>query len=397
MGRVALFVIGKGGFPGLEGRTARRVLRCLLSEAVKGGVDLYEVGAENSLKVRDLCEFRGYDVFVLISGKVFITRESIQVLSRIAAERDEFSVIVPVSNESKLSIQIQVPPFSYQTLTVFKWAVREIFERFQEEVVEAKGIDDFCLAFKREFLDRFQMETFITDLPRAMRNRDFRFGIAKGVYVHVYGDCYESGREDLLAHVPLDSRDVLDIGCANGLFGEMLRKRQRCVVTGVDCDTNLANRARTRLDKVIYGDIEKIIEKGTLGKFDCIICGDLLEHLKDPWEVVSRLKRHLNKGGLLIASVPNIAYWAIIYEMLRGRWDYVPFSILSGTHMRFFTKDSLRRCFEDARYRIRELYFQGLEIPPEGMRFIGELRKTLAYINEEELKASEIVIVAEPH
>ena len=73
----------------------------------------------------------------------------------------------------------------------------------------------------------------------------------------------------------------------------------------------------------------------------------------------------------------------------------MPFSILSGTHIRFFTKDSLKRCFEDAGYRIKKLYFQGLEIPPEGIKFIGELRKTLIDINEEELKASEIVIVAE--
>jgi 2-polyprenyl-3-methyl-5-hydroxy-6-metoxy-1,4-benzoquinol methylase len=193
----------------------------------------------------------------------------------------------------------------------------------------------------------------------------------------------------------LDAKDIFDIGCANGLFGQMLKKRQRCVVTGIECDTELVNMAKARLDNVINGDIEKIIDRGALGRFDCIVCGDLLEHLNDPWKVVSGLKRHLKKGGLFVTSVPNIANWAIIYEMLKGRWDYVPFSILSGTHLRFFTKHSLKELFEDAGYRIREIYFQGFEVPAEGTEFIGVLKKDLPEINVEELKASEIVIIAE--
>jgi 2-polyprenyl-3-methyl-5-hydroxy-6-metoxy-1,4-benzoquinol methylase len=197
-----------------------------------------------------------------------------------------------------------------------------------------------------------------------------------------------------MVHVPLDAKDVLDIGCANGLFGELLKERQGCVVTGVEQDTELVNIAGARLDNVISGNIEEIIDRGILGRFDCILCGDVLEHLNNPWKVVGGLKRHLKKGGLFIASVPNIANWAIIYEMLKGRWDYVPFSILSGTHIRFFTRESLKELFEDAGYRIREIYFQGFEVPAEGAEFIGVLKKNLPEINVEELKASEIIIVA---
>jgi 2-polyprenyl-3-methyl-5-hydroxy-6-metoxy-1,4-benzoquinol methylase len=166
------------------------------------------------------------------------------------------------------------------------------------------------------------------------------------------------------------------------------------VVTGIECDTELVNMAKSRLDNVISGDIEEIIDRGSLGRFDCILCGDLLEHINNPWKVVGALKRHLKKGGLFIASVPNIANWAIIYEMLKGRWDYVPFSILSGTHIRFFTRESLRECFEDAGYEIEKIYFQSFGIAPGGSEFIGVLKGSLPHINEEELKASEIIIVA---
>ena len=395
MGKIAIFIIKEGGFKGTEGQTAQRVLRRLLSENDNSTMDLYAIDRDNQLKINDVLKYEGYEVFVLIYGNLFITQEGIKVLSKIATERDDLSAIAPVSNLSKVSLQCQAPPFFYQTISVFRWAQREIYEQFKEDVVEVEETDDFCFAFRKELLEGLPKERFVSDLPKIIKNIGLRFGIAKGVYAHRYGNCYESTREDLMLHVPLDAKDVLDIGCANGLFGQLLKERQRCVVTGIECDTELVNMAKARLDNVISGDIEEIIDRGSLGRFDCILCGDLLEHLNDPWKVVSGLKRHLKKEGLFVTSVPNIANWAIICEMLKGRWDYVPFSILSGTHLRFFTRHSLKELFEDAGYRIREIYFQGFEVPAEGAIFIGMLKKNLPEINEEELKASEVVVVAE--
>ena len=395
MGKIAVFFIKEGSFKGIEGQTAQRVLRRLICEGDNSTLDLYEIDRDNPLKINDVLKYKGYDVFILIHGNLFITREGINVLSKIAIDREDLSAIAPVSNLSKVSVQCQAPPFFYQTISAFRWAQREIYEQFKEDVVEVEEIDDFCLAFRRGLLEGLPRERFLSDLPKIVKDTGFRFGIAKGVYANRYGNCYESTREDLMAHVPLDAKDVLDIGCANGLFGQILKKRQECVVTGIEQDSELVNIARVRLDNVISGDIEEIIDRESLEEFDCILCGDLLEHLNNPWKVVGALKRHLKKRGLFIASVPNIANWAIIYEMLKGRWDYVPFSILSGTHIRFFTRDSLKELFEDAGYRIKEIYFQGVGVPAEGAKFIGMVKKNLPEINVEELKASEIVVIAE--
>ena len=398
MGKVAVFIIKDGGFKGIEGQTAERVSRRLLCEGDDRALDLYEVDRSDPLKIKDVIRYQGYDVFILIHGNVFVTQEGINVLARMASRREDLSVIAPVSNLSKVSVQCQAPPFLYETISVFRWAQREIQEHFKEDVIEVEEIDDFCLAFRKSLLESLPKERFLSDLPEIIKDGGLRFGIAKGVYAHRYGNCYESTREDLVAHVPLDAKDVLDIGCAKGLFGQLLQKRQRCSVTGIERDTELVNIARAKLDNVINGDTEEIVDKGALGRFDCIVCGDLLEHLNNPWNVVSGLKRHLRKGGLFVASVPNIANWAIICEMLKGRWDYVPASILSGEHLRFFTKDTLKELFEDAGYRIKEIYFQSLErleLPPQGDDFIGVLKKNLPEINAEELKASRIVILAQ--
>lgn len=395
MYKIALFFFKGGGFKGLEGQTAERVSRRLVRGRDGAAVDFYEVDGESPLHIQDVCKYDEYDVFIFICGKVFITQEGVNSLAKIASDREDLFAIAPVTNLSKVSQQIQPPPFFYQTISVLTWAVREIRELYGDEVVVVDEIDGFCLGIKSQVLEDLPEDTRLVELPDAIRGRGERFGIAKGVYAHCYGDLYESGREDLLVLVPLDSRDILDIGCANGLLGEILKKRQTCRVTGVDSNAALLNVAETRLDNVINGDIEEIIDRGTLGKFDCIVCGDVLEHLNNPWKVVSGLRRHLKKGGLFVASTPNIANWAIVYEMLKGRWDYVPFTILSGTHIRFFTRESLKELFEDAEYRIKEIYFQGLELPAEGAKFIGVLKKNLPEINVEELKASEIVVIAE--
>ncbi|MEW6585925.1 MAG: class I SAM-dependent methyltransferase, partial [Nitrospirota bacterium] len=232
------------------------------------------------------------------------------------------------------------------------------------------------------------------ELPGVINSRGLKLGVAEGVYVHRYGDVYESGREDLLEHVPLNAEKILDVGCAKGRFGEILKKRQKCAVTGIDTDAELLSVARGRLDKVIHGDIQDAIGNGLPELYDCIVCGDLIEHLNDPWKVLKGLSDCLRENGLLIASTPNIANWAILYEMMRGKWDYVPFSILSGTHIRFFTRKTFVELFEDTGYKVKEVILQSFEIPPRGVQFIAGI-KGMSEVSEEELRASEIVIVAE--
>jgi len=72
----------------------------------------------------------------------------------------------------------------------------------------------------------------------------------------------------------------------------------------------------------------------------------------------------------------------------------VPFSILSGTHIRFFTKQTLAELFEGAGYQVKDIFLQDIGGPPIRQKIIEKIRKTVPGANEEELAASEIVIVA---
>jgi len=394
--RIALFLDKRNGFKGLEGDSAERALRRLLFDGPPKRPDIHLITHRRPLRIEDLRRAEDSDLYVVVGDRVLVTREGVESLAEIALKRDDLLAVGPVSNLSRMRDQTYPPPFLYQTLSVFEWAVREIHETFGDRVLEVSEMDDFCLVFRKDRVKTLPATLLVSELPESLMDVRSRFGIAQGVYVHQYGDCYESDRRDLLCHVPPDAGDILDVGCANGLFGEELKKRQACTVTGIDQDDDLLCLAAERLDRVIRGDIEELVERegaDCLGRFDCIVCGDVLEHLNDPWRVVAGLRRHLKKGGLLVASVPNIANWAIVYEMLKGRWDYVPFSILSGAHIRFFTRDAITRCLKEAGYRIRHIQLQGFALPPRGDAFMAVLRQTMPGIDEEELRASEIVII----
>ena len=70
---------------------------------------------------------------------------------------------------------------------------------------------------------------------------------------------YENPRSDVRALVPEMSRRILDLGCASGLLGQALKREQpdRHVV-GIEADSGYAREAKTRLDRVLTLDLDKI-------------------------------------------------------------------------------------------------------------------------------------------
>ena len=57
-----------------------------------------------------------------------------------------------------------------------------------------------------------------------------------------------------------------------------------------------------------------------------------------------------------------MGHWSVIADLLEGRFDYVPYSILSGTHVRFFTRRTLEDLFEACGYSVRSV--DAVRCPP---------------------------------
>jgi O-antigen biosynthesis protein len=152
------------------------------------------------------------------------------------------------------------------------------------------------------------------------------------------GDYGARRRDDALAFLAAPLREVLDVGCAEGANADALRALGATRIAGIEIDEGFAAAARERLDEVVVGSVE-----GNLPwppeSFDTILCYDVLEHLRDPWTVLARLRELLRPGGRVHIALPNARHTSLwVPLVLRGRFAYAPEGILDVTHLRFFTR-----------------------------------------------------------
>lgn len=162
---------------------------------------------------------------------------------------------------------------------------------------------------------------------------------------------------------------VLELGCGPGSQSKVFSERLSCDVVGVEIDPQRAERAKVYCRKVLVADLERsdIRELVAPERFDVVVCADVLEHLRSPESLLSKVKDLVSPGGYLVASVPNITHASIVYEMIHGRFEYRNEGLLDATHIKFFSHESLLRLFEDAGFCISEI--QRVRSKPQNTEF----------------------------
>jgi 2-polyprenyl-3-methyl-5-hydroxy-6-metoxy-1,4-benzoquinol methylase len=145
------------------------------------------------------------------------------------------------------------------------------------------------------------------------------------------------------------TKRVLDVGCATGYLAEALAVRG-CTVSGLEYDAEAAEEARPHLDRLVVGDVETLdLAEAFAGeRFDVVVFGDVLEHLRDPLAALRKAGEVLAPGGSVVASIPNIAHGSVRLALLAGRFDYQELGLLDSTHVRFFTRSSIEDLFREA-------------------------------------------------
>lgn len=147
---------------------------------------------------------------------------------------------------------------------------------------------------------------------------------------------------------------VLELGCSVGTQSRVLRQDLNCDVTGIEINPAAAEQARSYCSKVIVGNLDELDFDSALGrdKFDVVLCADVLEHLYNPTILLSKVKPLIDTKGYLVASLPNIVHAAVIFEMLRGKFDYRQKGLLDNSHIRFFTRRTIIDSFSAAGFKI---------------------------------------------
>jgi 2-polyprenyl-3-methyl-5-hydroxy-6-metoxy-1,4-benzoquinol methylase len=149
---------------------------------------------------------------------------------------------------------------------------------------------------------------------------------------------------------------VLDVGCSSGYLSEPLSQRGNTLV-GIELDVDAAREAERWCELVLVGDVERMELPLEPGSFDVVLCGDVIEHLRDPGAALARLRPLLVPGGRLVVSTPNIANWAMRLSLLGGRWRYTDRGFLDRTHTHLFTRGTLVETIEGAGYRVERVDF----------------------------------------
>ena len=188
---------------------------------------------------------------------------------------------------------------------------------------------------------------------------------------------YVNERKELLKFVPTAITSALDIGCGAGNFGRMLKNQLNVEVWGIEPDKKSATIAESVLDKVINDVFDAESLKKLDRKFDVIFFNDVLEHVPDPDWALRNCHQLLNPGGAIVASLPNMRFYTVINELLFEQdFKYQDSGIMDKTHLRFFTKKSMMRLFNENGYHIRSI--DGInQYPVQGkkMKFLSWLLK----------------------
>jgi 2-polyprenyl-3-methyl-5-hydroxy-6-metoxy-1,4-benzoquinol methylase len=163
--------------------------------------------------------------------------------------------------------------------------------------------------------------------------------------------------------------NLLDIGCADGIFLIYMRK-QGWKVFGVEPRevSALAAREKFGLD-VFNGYVEDA--NYPAGFFDAITLNHVFEHIHNPANIASLIRELLAPCGLVMIEVPNFA--GLESRVFGERWVAVD----APRHLYQFTPKTLRAILEINGLRVLEI-IQGSDIGRYKMGYSESLRHVIA-------------------
>lgn len=208
-------------------------------------------------------------------------------------------------------------------------------------------------------------------------------------------------RKEFLAEMELnkDKLTVLEVGCAcGGNLMAISAMNPGADLYGIEINPQTASVASCYA-QVEAENVEMISRKDWQGKFDYIIAGDVIEHLRDPWKAVRNLGRLLKPDGRLFISVPNVLFIGNMYDMLQGEWRYADAGILDRTHLRFFTRRSIIELVEEAGLEV-DLLWENRVILSDHLQMFKKNLEAVAgtSVDQNELEAYQwLLAVSIPH
>lgn len=204
---------------------------------------------------------------------------------------------------------------------------------------------------------------------------------------------YHGTKSEIFPYIPQGLKKTLDVGCASGTFSKALKQTQNTETWGIEMVDTCIDEAKTKMDRVLHGTFDEVYDQLPKTYFDCVFFNDVLEHMLHPENCLTKIKDNITPGGYVMASIPNIRHISIVRSLvLKGEWKYEDSGIMDRTHLRFFTRKSIMRMFEESGYNIEMV---------EGTNSVGRFSLTslvniLTFGLFREFKYKQYLILARP-
>lgn len=354
-------------------------------------------------------EIASGETLLFLNNDTIVTRHWLDAMLNLLYSHPKIGMVGPVSNYVSGAQQI---PVTYTDLDGLPSFAEQYCKEQRGKSKLTLRLVGFCLLVKREvfekiggFDERFVLGNFEDDdlCLRALQ-AGYQLRIACDSFVHHHGHAtfndnnelnlhhlyplnrqkfydkwkidlsyYSHSRPEVARLVPRAAKKILDVGCGAGALGLELLNRQDCELYGIECNSFVGSLAKNYYARVDIADIEQFDFPYEKDFFDCILLADVLEHLKNPWQIVKELSHYLKPSGSLICSIPNITHAEALFPLLLGKWDYVDAGILDRTHLRFFTPQTVQSLFPSDTFQIHSQTNQYIDNDPKLQLFFSEL------------------------
>ncbi len=133
---------------------------------------------------------------------------------------------------------------------------------------------------------------------------------------------------------PLDGRLVLDVGCGGGILAESLAAAG-AQVTAIDITREVLDVAKLHLlesGRQVDYRLQTVEQMAVAepGRYDCITCLEMLEHVPDPQSIVNACTQLLQPGGQVFFSTLNRSPLAFALGIVAA--EYALGLVPRGTH-----------------------------------------------------------------
>jgi 2-polyprenyl-3-methyl-5-hydroxy-6-metoxy-1,4-benzoquinol methylase len=163
---------------------------------------------------------------------------------------------------------------------------------------------------------------------------------------------------------------VLEVGAGSGAIARHIVSQKKCKVVAVEANPASVEKLRKFCDRVHDLDLNQADWTKTLeneGGFDYVIAADVLEHVYNPWRVLSGMKALLKDEGSIILSLPHASHSSVLTSFYNGDVEYREWGLLDKTHIRFFGLHNIEALYESAGLAITQVHFVMLK--PEDTEF----------------------------